>query len=204
MPSHAVHAGGRLRLLRLAALTIGVLVAWSIWAAQAYAQTPDGPAAVDQYVEDVPTSGGSAIPGSTKHPPKKSSLPHRVSSQIASQGGSDAAILRDIASSPDYGAPAASSTPGGRGKASGKGGTRQNGRMETDDRTAMTRSAREGAESIPTPSDSSDSDALSAAVSAVQGGDAARLVGLLVVLFAISVAALAAAGLRNRRRGGAR
>ena len=191
MPSQGAHRERRKRARRFAAVAIGVLAACT-WAGQAYAQTPDGPAAVDQYVEDVPTSGGSTIPGKTK--PKKSSLPPRVSSQIESQGGTDAAILHEVATSPDYGAPVATSSEPKPKKAGGN---------EADPgASGTTRPAREEGGEIPAPSESSPSEAVSAAVGAVQGGDAARLVGLLVALFVISAVALTAAGLRNKRRSG--
>jgi hypothetical protein len=193
MPSQVIHRGRGRRVRRLAVVTIGVLVACSTWAGQAYAQTPDGTSAVDQYVEDVPTSSGSTIPGKNK--PKKNSLPPSVSNQIERQGGSDAAILREVASSPDYGAPAAT-PPKAKKKAGAKAAAK-------GDAARTNRPAREEGGGIPAPSDSSASEAVSAAVSAAQGGDAARLVGLLIALFVISLAALTAAGLRHRRRAGA-
>ena len=192
MPTQGPHQPTK-RARRRAAIALGVLLAFTTWAGQAYAQTPDGPSAVDQYVEDVPTSGGATAPGKNK--PKINSLPPSVSNQIDQQGGSDAAILREVATSPDYGAPAAAT-----GK---KAGTKANGKRNGKETAAgVTRGKAADAREIPAPADSSPSEAVSAAVSAVQGGDAGRLVGLLIALFVISIAALAAAGLRSRRRAG--
>ena len=143
----------------------------------------------------MPTSGGATVPGK-KNKPKKNSLPPAVSNSIDQQGGSDAGILREVATSPDYGAPATSPRKANaQNKPKGK---RKDAAGQGAQGTA--RGTSPEGHVIPRPQDSSPSEALSAAVSAVQGGDAARMVGLLVVLFLISVAALATAALRHRRR----
>ena len=145
----------------------------------------------------MPTSGGATVPGK-KNKPKKNSLPPAVSNSIEQQGGSDAGILREVATSPDYGAPATSAPKGNAGnKPKAKKGKRKDAAQGAQ---GTARGASPEGHVIPRPQDSSPSEALSAAVSAVQGGDAARMVGLLVVLFLISVAALATAALRHRRR----
>ena len=65
----------------------------------AYAQTSGG---VDQYVEDVPSAGGTTHPGKDK--PKKDTIAPSVETQIEEQGGSDAPVLTEVATSSDYGA----------------------------------------------------------------------------------------------------
>jgi hypothetical protein len=162
--------GGRRRLAAVAAVLGATLLACS---APAYAQTPPDSGAVDQYVEDVPTAGGSTHPG--KNPGKKDTIKPSVAAQIDSQGGSDAPVLTEVATSSDYGA----------------------GPKLPD---APKPGVRDGEISNAAPeADVSSSALASSAVSAVQGAETARLVGFLVVLFGISVATLTAAALRQRR-----
>ncbi len=150
--------------------------------APALAQTSDDPSAVDQYVEDVPTDEGSTIPGEKK--PKKKNLPAAVSDQIASQGGSDSELLTQVASSSDYGAPQRTiKRKKPKATLSGAGMERREGENGSAD----------------AQSDVSAASALSSTVTA-DGGEAGRLVGLLVVLFLISLVAFAISGLRYRRR----
>jgi hypothetical protein len=155
------------------------------WAGQAYAQTPDDASAVDQYVEDVPTSKGSTRPGQGKS--TKTTLTPSVSSQIEAEGGSDADLLREVASSSDYGAPQKAKPQKAKPKKAKADGPKRS--IRTDD----------GAP-VAGPDDPSAGEAISAAASAVQGGDASRLVALLIALFVITLAVLAAAGLRQKRR----
>ena len=171
------HRGGR-GLFVLAAVFGATLLAGS---GQAYAQTeppppppPPSSGGVDQYVEDVPTAGGSHVPG--KGPNKPAPIKPSVQTQIVEQGGVDAPALTKIATSPDYGAgqkltPKQTVKPGARGE--------------------DVSSASSG--------DVSSTAAASSAVSAVQGTGIARLVGFLLVLFGISVATLTAAARRQQR-----
>ena len=170
------HRGGR-GLLVLAAVFGATLLAGS---GQAFAQTepppppPGGSGGVDQYVEDVPTAGGSHVPG--KGPTKPAPIKPSVQTQIVEQGGADAPALTKIATSPDYGAgqkltPKQTVKPGARGE--------------------DVSSASSG--------DVSSTAAAASAVSAVQGTGIARLVGFLLVLFGISVATLTAASRRQQR-----
>jgi hypothetical protein len=145
----------------------------------AAAQTTDIPSAVDQYVEDVPTGGGSSVPGSGGG--GNSNLPPGVSAQISEQGGSDASLLGQVATSSNYGAPRVER------KNAQNGPTISGGMMER----------REGGSAAAPGTDVSVASAFSSAITSDEGG---RLVGLLVLLFAVSVGALAVSAARYRRR----
>jgi hypothetical protein len=126
----------------------------------------------------VPTSKGHSSPGVGT--PTKSNLSQDVRSQLTAQGGSDTAILEQVATSSAYGAPKAA-----RKRAAG------NAKM----------TAKE-LDSGATGSDDSAGEAMSAAVGAVSSGDTSRLAGLLVALLLISLAAFGAAMVRHKRRSG--
>lgn len=166
----------RRRVLAFAAIVGATLLASS---APAHAQLPSGPGAVDQYVEDVPTGGGSGHP--TADTPTKTSVPGGLQEQINSEGGSDAALLTEVASSSAYGAPQRPAKGGGGG-----GGGSSAERMERGD-TA--------------PSATEASGVVSSAITAVEGGDSRRLLALLGALLAVSVATVVAVGVRQRRTG---
>jgi hypothetical protein len=138
----------------------------------AYAQTSGG---VDQYVEDVPSAGGTTHPGKGK--PKKDTIKPSVETQIEEQGGSDAPVLTEVATSSDYGA-------GPKLKPAAPKMTVREGEISKADPEA----------------DVSNGAIAASAVSAVSGAETARLAGFLVILFVISVATLTAAALRQRRR----
>ncbi len=171
----------RPRGARKALIALSVAATLLATAGSAYAQTGGDGSGVDQYVEDVPSASGPAHPGvGSSHQTK---LPPSVASQINSQGGSDSSTLRDLATSSDYGGqPVKKKNAAAAGPIVGTPGR------------------GESIAGANAESDTSASDALGSAVSAVSGGEAARLVGLLVVLFLISVATLTSAGLRQRRR----
>ncbi len=156
----------RRRLLAVAA-TVGATL---LVVPAAHAQLPGGPGAVDQYVEDVPTGGGSSHP--TKDTPTKTGVPSSLADQIAAQGGSDAPLLTEVVSSSAYGAPQEDAAE----------------RMERGD-------------AIPEAAPAADEAAgvLSSAVTAVEGGDAGRLLALLLALLAVSIATVVAVGARQRR-----
>ena len=162
----------RRRVLACAAIVGATLLAGS---APAHAQLPSDPGAVDQYVEDVPTGGGSAHP--TADTPTKTSVPGGLQEQINSEGGSDAALLTEVVSSSAYGAPQ---------RPAGGGGGSSAERMERGD-TA--------------PSAAEASGVVSSAITAVEGGDSRRLLALLGALLAVSVATVVAVGVRQRRTG---
>jgi hypothetical protein len=123
---------------------------------------------IDQYIEDVPTSGGthhagtgSGGTGSTGSSAAvtPASLSSDVKTKLEDKGGKDSEILQEIATSPRYGAPPATA-----------------GAVLT-------------ATSSPDP--------FSAAVGALtDGGD--RMVGLFVALLAITAVSLGFAAARRR------
>jgi hypothetical protein len=144
------------------------------WAAPAAAQDPCNESAIDQYVECVPTDKGSSAPGTQAE--DRTPLSGAVQEAVSEEGGADAPILTEVATSSRYGAP------------------QRKLKIDRDP------GARESAASTSGGEDTSPGEAVSAAVSAVQSGDAGRLVGLLGALLAIALGALAFAGLRQKRR----
>jgi hypothetical protein len=71
---------------------------------------------IDQYIEDVPTSGGTHHAGSggtgstgSSAAVTPTSLPSDVKTKLEDSGGKDSEILQEIATSPRYGAPPATS-----------------------------------------------------------------------------------------------
>jgi hypothetical protein len=85
----------------------GALAGALLWTATAGAASPPPPPedvpAVSAYVELVPTSRGSRRPsaGATR----RGTLPREVEARLARQGGRDAPLLKEVATSPAYGAP---------------------------------------------------------------------------------------------------
>jgi hypothetical protein len=124
---------------------------------------------IDQYIEDVPTSGGthhagtgSGGTGSTGSSAAvtPASLPSDVKTKLEDRGGKDSEILQEIATSSRYGAPPAIS-----------------GAILT-------------ATSSPDP--------FSAAVGAVTDGSDGRMVGLFAALLAITAVSLGFSAARRR------
>ncbi len=64
--------------------------------------TNEGPSSVAQYVEQLPTSCGNHATGTGNRSTK---LPRSIEQKIQTQGGPDAALLKNIATSERYGAP---------------------------------------------------------------------------------------------------
>jgi hypothetical protein len=157
------------------ALVVAASVAATLLAAPglAQAQLPSEPGAVDQYVEDVPAGGGKEHPGTSD--PSTASLPADVADRIASEGGSDAPLLEELATSSAYGAPQSSL----RDTSSADDGDREASADEDES---------EGASGV-----------FSSAFTAAEGGDSKRLLGLLLALLAISVATIVAVAARQRR-----
>jgi hypothetical protein len=160
-------------------VTVTVLGTLLALAGPASAQSPCGVSAVDQYVECIPTGDGENSSGANQS--SGGSLPPSVANAIQSAGGEDAQVLEQVATSSRYGAPKPTD--------SSSDSSSRHGRISGDALAAA-----------DPDSDVSTGDAASAVVSAVQGGDAGRLVGLLVGLFLISAAALTVAALRQKQR----
>jgi hypothetical protein len=59
--------------------------------------------AIAQYVEMIPTAGGSAAAGTGKH---EAAIPPAAKEQIAKDGGANAGLLTKVVGSQSYGAPA--------------------------------------------------------------------------------------------------
>jgi hypothetical protein len=72
-------------------------------AALAKDSPPSGASAVNQYVEVIPTGGGGVAAGAAGA--RSNPIPKRVGALIARQGGHDRVKLREVDSSPAYGAP---------------------------------------------------------------------------------------------------
>lgn len=162
-------------------VSLTLLLTLLAWPGGAQAQPACDASAVDQYVECIPTSGGDDASAGSGGKPRQTPLPPGVATQVQSEGGSDAPLLQSLATDSRFGAPQ-------KKLASGNG---LNGKARID---------KEQLVKADPQADVSASEALSAAVSAVQGGDAARLVGLLVALLLVSVATLSAAAVRQKRR----
>jgi hypothetical protein len=141
------------------------------------AQREPPPAAIEQYIEQVPTSQGSRPAGVGKA--RKRPLPASVRKRLVEQGGTYAPTLERIATDPTVGAPARRLSPpsGQREKARGK---------------------PDGPEGLSERSERNAGDALSAAVEAAGSGSDARIIGLLVALVAIT-SLFGAFALRQRR-----
>jgi hypothetical protein len=179
IPGVGSRAWKRRAVLRSALLALTVAASLLATAGGAYAQTGDDGSAVDQYVEQPPSASGNT---------HSSGTPATPPTQSGSAGGGGTSALETIVTNPAYGGVVVD-----KKKKHGKNGASGGPTVGTPGR----------GESIPSAGaqgDVSASDALSSAVSAVDGGEAARLVGLLVVLFLISVATLTSAGIRQKRR----
>lgn len=135
---------------------------------------------IDQYIEDVPTSGGThhagsggsggtgsggtgstGSTGSSSAAATPAPLPSDVETKLEDKGGKDSEILQEIATSPRYGAPPATSG------------------------TSLT------ATSSPGP--------FSAAIGAVTDGNDGRMVGLFIALLAVTAVSLGFAAASRRR-----
>jgi hypothetical protein len=118
---HDTKASGRPRA-RYAIAAIVATCAFLGWSGAAGAQTeppppPDDGSAIDEYVEEIPTSSGGVAPGAGEK--KTKPLPTPVSAQLASEAGDDADVLTEVATSSDAGAPQADLAPPERGPGEG-------------------------------------------------------------------------------------
>ena len=177
---------------RTAALVVALVTLLS-WSGQASAQSEGDGSAVDEYVEDVPTGGGS-MPvggggsGNGSNTPGQGGGGSGNGSSTPGQGGRDVAGFDDLATSPAYGAPQ-EMLP--RKKKTKKADAAATPRPPSD--RAVARPEGEA-------DDPSAGEALSAVGSAAQGGDGVRLIALLVGLGLVSVAGLAFAAFRHASR----
>ena len=150
-------------------LVVALVAVLFTWTEVAWAQVPDDIAAVDQYRETIPTGGGRAGVGTQGDDAGATNLPGSTRAELQEEAGELAPVLENVATAPEFGAPAAS----------------------LDDSAHGVKPEEDGTASI-------EPSAASAAVGAVTGDGANRVVGLLVVLFAISALAAGAAALRQR------
>jgi hypothetical protein len=93
---------GRRGFVAVAAFLVAASLAPSAGAAHTPGHPP--PAAIEQYIEQVPTSQGSRPAGVGKA--RKRPLPQSVRQRLVQQGGTDAPTLERIATDPTLGAPA--------------------------------------------------------------------------------------------------
>ncbi len=153
---------------------------------------PGSQSAGDQYVETLPTTRGPRAPGKGKHSRK---LPHGVAKKLQKLGGSDAATLKALATSPALGAPANNGSGSGSGqgaggsKGEGSRGPGSNGKGSHEGRSRKDGSAGTSP-AVP-----------SAAIKAVDGGGIG-LGWLVVALFSITGLSLGAVGYQRHRNKG--
>jgi hypothetical protein len=165
---------GRLSFVRmtgrsLRGRTAATLVAAVAALALSSSALASGTGLIDQYVEDIPSAGGSQHAGGAGGPTGGSGSGGSGSisggaaivlpAAVAHAKGKDAQKLRDVASSPRYGAPRST---------------------------------------VPIPEASSADAGLTNAVSAVAGGGDGRMIGLFIALLAVTAVSLGLAAARRR------
>jgi hypothetical protein len=165
-------SGARRRYLWTAAVTALSLLALA--APVRAADTPFDFSAGDQYVETLPTTKG---PKATDRPSKhrRSGLSPQAKKGLAQQGGSAAAVLAEVATSPELGAPAST----GSGSDSSDGGSSRSHKARGK--------SGDGSRSVP-----------SAAIKAA-GGSSAGIGWLALGLPLITAIALGAFGVQRHR-----
>jgi hypothetical protein len=96
------------------AVTAGIAVGAATWTGSAVADTgpPPGGAAVDQYREAIPAAVGSVVSGSGGS--RSGRLDPKAAEILQAEGGRDTRVLKRIATSPRYGAPASTPAPQAR------------------------------------------------------------------------------------------
>ena len=175
-------ASRHIRRLSVAAIALSAL-AWSgsAWGKCGPGSTSGVSAAVQQYVEQIPTSCGSKVTGAGKG---SAPLPPFAARQLRLRGGSQAKLLRQIATSRRFGAPQAVHASGKAGGRAGKAG----GQAGKAGRPGATRGGLVARERNP----------LAASVSVVTSGSDARLIALIVLMVGIAICLVAAAMYRRR------
>ena len=146
-------------------------------------------AAVCQYVEQVPTAGGSKPTSGGRK--SVTPLSRSVKQRLYAKAGKDATLLEQVATSSDYGAP--QNKPAKPAAPKEKQSKKDRGSETSGDRSELEGAAAAASEDPP-----SFGKALSASVDVVADGSNGRLIGLVVVLLAITGFALASAGYRAR------
>ena len=134
--------------------------------------------AVDQYVEQVPTSEGSRPSDPRLGGGQKRSLPSAVEKELANAGGKDAKVLEEVATSSAYGAPQEKLRLGAKEK----------------------RRLREAVADLRGGDDSAGGvrNALAAPVSVLAEGSDARLLALAIAMALIALTTLVSAAYRQR------
>jgi len=150
---------------------------------QSYGSAPPNNSAGDQYVETVPTTKGPRTPGKVRHEKK---LAAGLQKKLAQQGGSDSGSLAALAATPD-----SSSAGDGAGGSS----TTSNGGGHNSGTSSEKSPAKGGSDSRH---DDKTTAFPSAAINAVDGGEAG-LGWLVVAILAITALALGAAVYQRRR-----
>jgi hypothetical protein len=150
---------------------------------QSYGAAPPNNSAGDQYVETVPTTKGPRTPGKVRHEKK---LAAGLQKKLAQQGGSDSGSLAALAATPD-----SSSAGDGAGGSS----TTSNGGGHNSGTSSEKSPAKGGSDSRH---DDKTTAFPSAAINAVDGGEAG-LGWLVVAILAITALALGAAVYQRRR-----
>ena len=144
---------------------------------------PGNQSAGDQYVETLPTTKGPRAPGRKGHARK---LSREAAAKLQRQGGSDAATLKALATSPALGAPTARSGNGAQRKSSHTSvGTRHSRGHGRNGR-------RHGSATPAVPS---------AAINTADGGEAG-LGWLVFALVGITAVLLGGVGYQRRRHKG--
>jgi hypothetical protein len=144
---------------------------------------PGNQSAGDQYVETLPTTKGPRAPGRRKHAKK---LSHGITKKLQKQGGSDAATLQKLSTSTALGAPVDAGSNGKGSHATGsQGGSNGGGSQEGRSRNGK----RHGGSAPAIPS---------AAINAVDGGEAG-LGWLVLGILAITALSLGAVGYQRHR-----
>ena len=136
---------------------------------------PGNQSAGDQYVETLPTTKGPRAPRGGKHGKK---LSNGVTRKLQKQGGPDASTLEKLATSPALGAPVDD----------GAGSKRQGSQRGSN----RSKNGKQHGGSAPVPS---------AAINAVDGGEAG-LGWLVLAILAITALSLGAVGYQRHRNKG--
>jgi hypothetical protein len=133
-----------------------------------------GPSSVQQYVEQLPQACGSSATGTGQ---KQRKLPASIERKIQQQGGKQAQLLENIATSEQYGAP-------------------QQKIKVHKAKARLTRTQRK----ILTDSEARQSNALGASLGVVTDGSDSRLLALVILMVGITIFVLVTAVRRHRVR----